>query len=693
VILHLIQALLAALMAGVAPGYFWAKLLRPSADLAERLTYSVAISMTLVSATVLIPARLMGMGVTSLSAVSCVLLVFLTGLVAYLRFGPGKERAVPIERPPANLGGLSSALLAAALVLALTVFPVILVSSWILLPIFLFVFLAGVVWLVESRQVALPELLEDAPEAVRWPMARRFLLPAVLLLVLFRSYVGPVLYDWPYLRGGDQFNHAVMANMMLTKGSVESYLIYPPGLHAFDAVLSRLSGLEPVDLFPALAPALLLLPTLACYAVARRLWGWECGVASAVFGGLVLNSTYLNILEARYPNLVSAQFLLVLFIAALIGVYNSPSIRTGLLMALLGSSVVLYHPVASLYEAVLLVLVALIFLPYLLLRERKTGITLLLSLMLLGLLSVVYAWDTYNLPRLVLGLLDHSRTGVGGKAVKMAIGTQHPPGLKHLLVSITHPVLWLGIFGALLLIVGMKRADVPSTLAKITLFLWLILLFVGSRTALSGFPERFERDIGVPLALFAAFAVVSILRSVAESPPGFLRPARIVAATLMVLLVGLQVGQNFGDATTQTHKSVMTPQLAAAGEWLGKHNTGGNIVSPPYLDNITNRAILAMGDYTGLQSFTQNRIRLARAVPPSGDKPLWDAQWVLHHPENRNRTRQVLKEYDIRYIVLSKDYPGIRWRLFRNRPDLYQTVFDNKDVIILAPLKAAKQPL
>ena len=46
----LIRALLAALAAGVAPGYFWAAVLRPASGLAERLTYSAAISMASVPA-------------------------------------------------------------------------------------------------------------------------------------------------------------------------------------------------------------------------------------------------------------------------------------------------------------------------------------------------------------------------------------------------------------------------------------------------------------------------------------------------------------------------------------------------------------------------------------------------------------------------------------------------------------------
>ena len=111
---------------------------------------------------------------------------------------------------------------------------------------------------------------------------RRLALPTVLLLVLLRGYLGPVL-DWPFIRGVDHYSHAVMTNLMMTRGEIEPYLIYPPGFHTTIAEISRLSGLDPLAIFPVLGPVLLLLPALACYVLGSRLWGWEVGVVAAFF--------------------------------------------------------------------------------------------------------------------------------------------------------------------------------------------------------------------------------------------------------------------------------------------------------------------------------------------------------------------------------------------------------------------------
>src|SRR5262249_49098636 len=104
------------------------------------------------------------------------------------------------------------------------------------------------------------------------PVARAPALAAVLVLTALIAYSGVVRYDWPYLRGEDQFSHAVMTEQMLAHGSYGSYLIYPPGFATLSAVICRLTGLAPLTLFPVLAPALLLLTTLGGYALATRLW-------------------------------------------------------------------------------------------------------------------------------------------------------------------------------------------------------------------------------------------------------------------------------------------------------------------------------------------------------------------------------------------------------------------------------------
>ena len=136
------------------------------------------------------------------------------------------------------------------------------------------------------------------------------------------------------------------------------------------------------------------------------------------------------------------------------------------------------------------------------------------------------------------------------------------------------------------------------------------------------------------------------------------------------------------------HPGDVTPEISAAGEWLEDHNTGGNIIVSPHANQVPSRMMLAMGDYSALQSFTPLQIQNPRDLPPTGPRPLLDVIWVITHPDGE-RTERMLRERDVRYLVFYKDMPdrptSDYWRLFEARPDLYKKAFENGDVLIFEP--------
>ena len=682
----LIRAIPVALLVGLVPGYFWARCLAATDDLAERLAYAIALSVTLVPATALILSSILGTGVTTPISIISVVLVFSVGLAVRLLFGPAKGSSVPLAPlpPPPDVATLVP--LCLALLLALGTFfgfP----GEWAMIPAAALVALSGVLYWSSLRR---RDEVDADPEGAS-PALVYGLLSAALVLALARGYLGPLLNGWPFPRGVDRYEHAIMTSMMSEGGSTESFMLYPPGFHALSAMISNLSGLEPMALFPALAPALLALTSLSSYALAARLWGRPVGVAAAFLSGPVLGGTYLHFVEARYPNFVGEQVIIILAVAALIGVYANPTVRAGLLLAALGSSAVFYHQIAGYAMAVLLAVVTLFFLPYLLLRHRRTGLVLLASLALLFVFAAAFAWDTYDLPDLVAGLFGDSETGRGGDAVAMAIGTKPANHPTYLLVTITAPVLWLGLFGALMLAPNRTNGRAPARLAHLTLLVWAALLFVGSQTSYSGFPDRFDRDLGAPLALLAAPALVLLLRATPRLLPSRAAlAATLLAALLSAGLLVVQTTRNLEAAAGPSERPKdrpATPEVAAAGAWLGENNEGGSIVATPYLDYVPSRGMLAMGGYTEMQSYDAARIRRARDLPPFGAGPLWDALWVLTHPSGE-QTERIMQENDVRYVIFHKRYPGVSWLAYAQRKDLYRIAYQNPSVIIFEPRDA-----
>jgi hypothetical protein len=538
---------------------------------------------------------------------------------------------------------------------------------------------------------------------------REPVLAVILLLTAVRAYAGPIRHDWPYIRGGDQFSHAVMAEQMLAHGSYGTYMIYPPGFSALTAVICRLSGLTPLALFPVLAPSLLVLTTLAAYAVATRLWGWQYGLAAAALSGLVLRGAYASFAEGRYPDLTAAYFLLVMLVAALLTLLASPSVRSGALFAVIGASVVLYHSVASLYLALLLAAVSVVAAAYLLLCRHADGVprlarALALALASLGVLAVAYAAYTY-LP----GKSGSAGSGGSGTsaAVSIALGSQPVLSVPHVLAELSSSVVWLGVLGLAAVLAGLRYLRQPAqVLAALTLVLWCVLMYAGSRTAADGFPQRFERDLGAVLSILGALGAGLILQSLAQwrapgrlAVPGRLpAPGRLAApavaaaagtaAVAVIALTGVQAFRATVDDTHAVHTELLDPQVADAGAWLGRHNTGGTIISTPGMNpGITNRAVLAMGGYTGLQSYSAYRILHPRSLPTAGRAPLLDSREVLLHPDSC-RSASIFAGQDVRYVVLYRLGDAADLAGFRADPARYRRVFENPSVVIYTPSRA-----
>ena len=476
-----------------------------------------------------------------------------------------------------------------------------------------------------------------------------------------------IRYDWPSIRGLDHFSHALMAQQMLSHGSYGSYLIYPPGFPAVSAVLSRLSGLPPLVLFPVIAPALLVLTALAVYVLATRLWGWGYGIAAAALSGLVLHGAYGSLADGRYPDLTSAYFLITMGVAALLTLYASPSRRSAALAAVLGASPILYHSVATLYEALILVLAAVTSLPYLLcLRRRAEARTVAAALAALAVLAIGYGWYTYGVGWPVAG---HSASSA---AVSQVLGSQSAPGPLHLFSALGPPIVWLGVLGVALLAMTLRYERRPApVLATVTLLLWCLVMYAGSRTAADGFPQRFERDLGAALSVAAALGLgvlaTSAWRAWQVRQQGRRVPVAVLSLAVAVPAVLAIFVPSARQARTESAPAhLLSAPVVAAGAWLRQHNSGGTIVSTPMNHGITERSVLALGDYTGLMYYSPGvSFAKARSLPPAGVMPLIDSQQVLEHPASCAAVQAIARE-DVRFVVLYRktgaQAPAPTWR-------------------------------
>ena len=738
----LIRALLAGAAGAVLPGYFWAAVLRPTGGLGERLAWSTGISMASVPTVAVVLARVTRGGVSLWVALAAVLIVFGSGLLVHWRRGPAPGTAAPVLRMPEptrdpRVLGLVAVAIALGLLMMPARRPPVLVLA--VIAVALIVGGALMAWHRPAEPADSPSAPspgatgflsapppapepaspasapsagppgagvhhEDAPAPAQpasataqattatavdprpfglpLPVVRDGGLAVILVLTACRVYSGVVRFEWPYVSGGDQFSHAVMAEQMLAHGQYPGYLIYPPGFSALTAVICRFAGLTPLALFPVLAPMLLVVTALGAYALATRLWGWEYGLGAAALSGLVLTGAFNGFAGGRYPDLVSAFFLLVMTVAALITVYEAPTVRSAVLVTVVGASAVFYHSVATLYAAVLFVLVALICLPYLLRgRHRAETRALLLSLAGVAVLAACYAIYVYN-PGGILG----GKSSTGG-AVSIVLGSQGPASQGALIKELGPPIVWFGILGVAALAASLRWLRRPAqVLTAATVVAWCVVMYLGSRTSLDGFPQRFERDLGAPLSVMAAFGIGLIVRSLPIRGAAS-RTAPALAAAIACVLAAVMLLAQTGHAVKASDRpagELLSHRVAAAGQWLAQHNTGGTIISTPYMNpGITNRAVLALGGYTGLQSYSPFRIAHPRSLPTAGKTPLLDSQEVLLHPQSC-QSANILVRQDVRYVVLYRVGNGADLPAFAADTAHYQQVFENPSVIIYA---------
>jgi hypothetical protein len=279
-------------------------------------------------------------------------------------------------------------------------------------------------------------------------------------------------------------------------------------------------------------------------------------------------------------------------------------------------------------------------------------------------------------------------------AVSQALGSQSAPAPLHVFSALAAPIVWLGVLGLVLLILTLRyeRRAAP-VLATVTVVAWCLVMYAGSRTAADGFPQRFERDLGAALSVVAALGLGVLLTTAwlawQTSRQGKVAPVAVLALALAVpvlLVIGVTSAR---EARTESRPArLLSAPVLAAGAWLRDHNSGGTIVATPMNHGITERSVLALGNYTGLMYYSPGvSFTKARSLPPAGVRPLIDSQEILEHPASCAAKQAIARE-DVRFVVVYRKTgpdPEADLAGFQADPARYRPVFENRSVIIYAP--------
>ena len=156
-------------------------------------------------------------------------------------------------------------------------------------------------------------------------------------------------------------------------------------------------------------------------------------------------------------------------------------------------------------------------------------------------------------------------------AVSVAVGSQPAAAFNDQVPALGPPVVWLGVLGLAVLAAALWRLRhrwrPAQVLAALTVLLWCLMMYAGSRTARDGFPQRFEHDLGAPLGVLAAFGVVMVARSLAPLRAPRNPHALLAGVTAVAVLAvgGVQTVRAAVTASQAATKGVLSPNVAAAG--------------------------------------------------------------------------------------------------------------------------------
>ena len=155
-------------------------------------------------------------------------------------------------------------------------------------------------------------------------------------------------------------------------------------------------------------------------------------------------------------------------------------------------------------------------------------------------------------------------------------------------------------------------------------------------------------------------------------------------------IVWVQAGTNeyYLDPGAHYFPFGMLPWYVTHTRGIRLESAGGTIVATPMNHGITERSVLALGDYTGLMYYTPGvSFAKARSLPPAGVRPLIDSQEILEHPASCAAEQAIARE-DVRFVVVYRTTgPGAAADLagFQGHPARYRRVFENRSVVIYAP--------
>ncbi|MFA5927112.1 MAG: DUF6541 family protein [Patescibacteria group bacterium] len=305
--------------------------------------------------------------------------------------------------------------------------------------------------------------------------------------------------------GGDPINHLAKIEEILQGKIIGGSHSYPPLYHILVATLSKMMRTDPIEIMKATSVLLLFVPIPFLYKLTKEFFGfWPAFWATLVFT-LASANPFLGFVDGNYPDLLNyGIFIPLAFMSVVRGLRGQDTVKNIIASLIFLSLGVFTHHLTSIFTIV--ILAAYLTIIWIMRRyypeycknefpNHKKITTFFL----------VYSFIIYTIARIAFGssLQGTLSSALSFRSPITSKVFSNPPRYEDIGALITPFVFYLGALGFVYLLLTIRNR-MPE---KILLLTWVSILWILSRTALSGLAPRYLRELSAPLCILTGIII------------------------------------------------------------------------------------------------------------------------------------------------------------------------------------------
>ncbi len=336
---------------------------------------------------------------------------------------------------------------------------------------------------------------------------------AIAIFLVFSYSYGYFQYDYAVPPGDDNIRHMSQAQYIIDNGTFTAHegSFDPPIFHILLSSLSLATGFDIIQATKILAPLLAILSSLSLFFISKRLFNSN-NLSIIILALFVFLSPQPSQIynDGTYLNLFSAAFLLMYSLALLPPLLriNKIDFKIILPFSIITSALLLSHSLSSTY----FFLIIGIFTVFLLVRYKKNFFykkNYLLAL-LFTLFTLPFTWEFYlrDIVQKVLSVFGLYNIETGNILSADFTNISPIPTLGTYSWLLNYFLIIIAILGLIFLFKLFKN----KINEKWILFIWLIAMFIGSRSDFFQLPERFARDMSLIITILAGIFIHKLLK-------------------------------------------------------------------------------------------------------------------------------------------------------------------------------------